>query len=888
MMRPCHSCQRRSPFCRSLHAPSFPGTSTAQPSTIRLTASRALPGLAAAHSGAAGKLPCTPSLAQAAGEKQCWVPMRAVAGSPVSCTSSIQLEGKLQLLCLVDSPNNNLRLSLQLVSATVAGGDWRGVTGEETVLNAIIGGGETEMDTTISWDEKLGAPGAVFVKNHSDFPVYLKLLSCSLPSACGAVHFACNGWVYPVGKHPYRLFFTNDAYVKEKTPSALLKYREDELRLLRGDGRSTDEEPFQEWDRVYDYALYNDLGNPDLRKDLARPVLGGSQEYPHPRRIKTGRPPCKSDPRTESRVHGDQQIYLPCDERLGNPVVPAPFVPKVDGHFKSFAEIYSLLGLNELGQHGQAKGKFPVPQVISVNPTNWRTDEEFARQMLSVSNPVCIKRVMEFPLTSKLDRCLYGDQDSKITRDHIEKNMGAMTVEQAVKTGRLYVVDHHDFMMPFLKRINELPGEEERGEISPRKAYAARILLFLDDGLTLRPLAIELSSPHPEDEKLGAVSTVYTPPDTGDGNMAGRLSTWDLAKAHATVNDTCKNNFVYHWINIHANIEPLVIATNRQLSVLHPIHKLLKPHFRKTLYINTTARQIIFSAGDQRENGDIVRGIQEVTYLPSKYGLQMSSQAYRNWNFSDLALPRDLINRGMAKGDPRKPEKLELLIKDYPFAVDGLDLWIAIKKWVTDYCAIYYTDDDAVANDSELQAWWREVRHKGHGDLSEAPWWPSLDCLTDLEETCTIIIWLASAYHTTVGLGQFMYMGFMPNRPTITSRPMPEAGAEVTESDFLWSITPRKEALFHMAMTAQAMVLKGEVYLGQRQDMESWTSDERAAMALARYQSRLQAVADNIERRNSDPALRNRAGLVQVPYTRLMPTTLPGPVSGGIPNSVTN
>lgn len=83
--------------------------------------------------------------------------------------------------------------------------------------------------------------------------------------------------------------------MKEETPSALLKYREDELGALRGDGETT-ERPFQPWDRVYDYALYNDLGNPDLRQDLARPVLGGSQEYPYPRRTKTGRPAAKTGP----------------------------------------------------------------------------------------------------------------------------------------------------------------------------------------------------------------------------------------------------------------------------------------------------------------------------------------------------------------------------------------------------------------------------------------------------------------------------------------------------------------------------------------------------------------------------------------------------------------
>lgn len=114
----------------------------------------------------------------------------------------------------------------------------------------------------------------------------------------------------------------------------------------------------------------------------------------------------------------------------------------------------------------------------------------------------------------------------------------------------LFVVDHHDWVMPYLTRINRLPGEEERGEISPRNAYATRMLLLLnDDDSTLRPLAIELSSPaHPEVQRLGAVSTVYTPPEAaGDvGVSADRFTTWDLAKAHVAANDT-SNNFVIHW-----------------------------------------------------------------------------------------------------------------------------------------------------------------------------------------------------------------------------------------------------------------------------------------------------------------------------------------------------
>ncbi|KAI9120076.1 hypothetical protein K1719_009045 [Acacia pycnantha] len=768
---------------------------------------------------------------------------------------------------------------------------------------------------TIFVDEDFGIPLAFRIKNqHKKNRFYLQHASIQSPylqddsDEIEIIHFHCNSWIYPFKKtKSHRIFFTNTCYPSRKTPKGRLKeLRKEELERMRGNGESGER---KEWERIYEYEVYNDLGEPQN----PRPALGRSRWYPYPRRLRTGRQPSSSSMSSESRPESMLwNIYVPADERcspkklkeLQSKAVQAFVyfvIPELklllesdsssDDTFHSFQEILNLFSPNRdrkvagrfrdtikktlvpqlakaITHQASLKSplRYPLPQIISEDEWAWMDDMEFARQMLAGIHPLRIERLKIFPPQSK------NGVASSIEPSHIVHNLGWLTLQQAMEEGRIFILDHHDYLIPFLNKINT----------NGVCAYASRTFLLLRNDGMLKPLAIELSLPS---SPVGNEQhRIFLPAAEGV-----EAALWQLAKAHVAANDNLYHQLICHWLHTHAVVEPFIIATRRQLSVMHPIHRILNPHFRDTIHINALARCILVNA----------EGILEKTLFSGAKSMEISSELYKQWRFNEQGLPADLLKRGLAIEDPdaNNPVGIQLILEDYPYATDGLEIWVAIKQWVKDFCSFFYEDDYDVNDDAELQAWWTEIQNVGHGDKCNETWWKQMTNLSNLVEALTTLIWIASAMHASINYGQYAYSGYPPGRPTLCRQFVPDEGTNEfaeflkdPDSFFLKMLPGRFEMSLGVALVeVLSQHTCDEVYLGCQPSPE-WIDNEGVRKRFAQFGEELKRIQTRILSRNNDRRLKNRRGPAKMTYNLLYPNTTSsgskGVMGRGIPNSI--
>uniref|UniRef100_A0A8C6S1B5 Arachidonate 5-lipoxygenase a n=1 Tax=Neogobius melanostomus TaxID=47308 RepID=A0A8C6S1B5_9GOBI len=341
---------------------------------------------------------------------------------------------------------------------------------------------------------------------------------------------------------------------------------------------------------------------------------------------------------------------------------------------------------------------------------HWKEDFMFGYQFLNGCNPVVIQKCSKIP------------DKFPVTNEMVEVSLEReLTLEEEVEAGNIFIVDYE-----ILDGIT--PNATDPCTL--QYVAAPMCLLYKNKLKKIMPIAIQLGQTPGED------NPIFLPTDS--------KYDWLLAKIWLRSSDFHHHQTITHLLRTHLMTEVFGIAMFRQLAAVHPVYKLLIPHIRFTIAINTKAREQlicefgIFDKANATGGGGHVQLVQKA----------VRTLTYRSMCFPDMIKSRDMDN---------KEE-----VPTYFYRDDGYLVWEATMSFVSDVVHIYYKDDEAVQEDVEIQAFVKDVCSFGMQDFDHCEFPKSLKTREELSEYLTVVVFTASAQHAAVNFGQ-LYLGMYPD-----------------------------------------------------------------------------------------------------------------------------
>uniref|UniRef100_A0A8C2JWI7 Arachidonate 5-lipoxygenase a n=1 Tax=Cyprinus carpio TaxID=7962 RepID=A0A8C2JWI7_CYPCA len=449
---------------------------------------------------------------------------------------------------------------------------------------------------------------------------------------------------------------------------------------------------------------------------------------------------------------------------------------------------------------------------------HWKEDFMFGYQFLNGCNPVVIRKCTEipdkFPVTQK------------ILEASLERGL---TLEEELKEGNIFIADYE-----LLDGVT--PNATDPCTI---QYLAAPIcLLYKNSQNKIMPIAIQVSELHTKQD-----NPIFLPTDDEHD--------WLLAKIWVRSSDFHVHQTVTHLLRTHLISEVFGIAMFRQLPAVHPVFKLLLPHIRFTIAINTKAReQLICECGlFDKANGTGGGG-----------HVELVQKSMKNFTYRSLCFPEAIKARGMDSQEE---------LPYYFYRDDGCRVWEAVTSFVTDVVNIYYDNDKTVQEDVEIQAFVKDVCSFGMQDFDYCEFPKTLRTKEQLVEYLTIVIFTASAQHAGVNFGQFDWCSWIPNSPPTMRKPPPTKKGEVDMKYIVESLPDRGRSCWHLgAVWALSQFQENELFLGMYPDEHFIEKPVKDAMV--KFCKNLSEVTKVIKNRNEGKKL---------PYYYLSPDRIPNSVA---------
>lgn len=441
----------------------------------------------------------------------------------------------------------------------------------------------------------------------------------------------------------------------------------------------------------------------------------------------------------------------------------------------------------------------PSPQNI---PLAWKDDVEFCRQLIQGVNPMCIRVCNDIKVIPPEMRQLEAQ---------------GQTLSQLIAQKRLFILDYAD--------LEDIPQKQDK------VFYAPIVLVYrelLEDNQSrLNMVGIQLT--RYKDRK----NQVYTP-------NSAYPHKYLLAKIHSACADNQYHQFTYHLGLTHLAMEPFAISHHNAFPPEHPIGQLLKPHLKDTIGINYLARQTLIAKVLPFTDRTFATG--------TSGGLSLVLKAWKKWDFLGSSFPEDLKSRGF-------DEQGSDGVQDFYFREDGFKIWNALFEYTSDVVNAVYQDDAAVAADQIIQAWAQETADPNQGAV---PGFPNAIATRELlAKTLTTIIFLGSAQHSAINFSQYQSLGYVPNRPNVLFKGIPETEDDMTLNDVFSALqsfpTAHFQVFFSNFLSTPSLHPMSELPL----------ENNIPAEIHSKFMANLEQIAVEIEERNQRL---EKAGKTPYPY----------------------
>ncbi|KAG7330191.1 hypothetical protein KOW79_006413 [Hemibagrus wyckioides] len=439
---------------------------------------------------------------------------------------------------------------------------------------------------------------------------------------------------------------------------------------------------------------------------------------------------------------------------------------------------------------------------------HWKEDWFFGHLFLNGSNPRRIQRCSQLP------------SNFPVSGDMVQASLSPnTTLNKELKAGNIYLVDYGI--------LEGVPANVIRG----KKQYIAAPLCLLyehpDNGLI--PIAIQL-------EQNPSKDTLIFLPD--DPPLA-----WLLAKMWVRHAEFQVFQVLSHLLRTHLIAEVFCVATLRHLPAVHPINKLLTPHLKYTLEINCRARTKLISLG----------GIFEKVVSTGGEGLLVLSQKEcKIMNYRSLQPRYDFIDRGVTK------------LNKYFYREHTLMLWDATEKFVSSIVSLYYTSDNEVVQDSELQAWIKDVVEEGFVNVPQFGLPNKLKNKQELITVLSVVIFTTTAQHAATNNAQFDFCSWVPNTPCTMRQPPPTDKDSVTMELIMNTIPDISQSCVQMAITwLLARTQPDAIPLAQYK--EQYFTEPAAQKMIDNFRQDLKDIEEEILKQNKG---------LEPPYLYLCPSRM--------------